>query len=128
MTMLRSTFLITLLSLCITMSTHAEDKGSVLRHVVCFKFKAEVTPAKIKEIEDAFKGLKTKIPQISAFEWGTNNSPENLAKGFTHCFTLSFKSEDDRKTYLPHPDHKAFGALLKGSIDDVFVIDYWAKE
>jgi len=98
---------------------------SLLRHVVLFKFKNDTPPKKIKEIEEAFYNLPSKIPQISSYEWGLNNSPENLNKGFTHCFFLTFKSEADRAIYLPHPDHKAFGSLLTPYLDDVLVIDYW---
>jgi hypothetical protein len=99
-----------------------------LQHVVAFKFKEGTTPQQIQEVEKEFRALKKKIPQIAALEWGTNNSPENLNKGFTHCFILTFKSEADRETYLPHPDHKAFGKMLGPILGDVFVIDFWAAK
>jgi hypothetical protein len=98
-----------------------------LRHVVLFKFKADADPAAIKRAEDAFVALPAKIPEIKDFEWGLNNSPEGLEKGFTHCYFLTFASEEDRAVYLPHPDHKAFGKLLDGILDDVLVVDYWAE-
>jgi len=60
-------------------------------------------------------------------EWGTNVSKEKKDKGFTHCFILSFKSEKDLETYIAHPDHKAFGKIVGPVLDDVFVIDFWAK-
>jgi len=100
---------------------------SVLRHVVLFKFKAGTRPEDIKKVEDAFGALPSKIPEIKSYEWGINNSPEGLEKGFTHCFFLTFKSEEDRAIYLPHPDHKAFGAALKPHLADVLVLDYWIK-
>ena len=96
-----------------------------LRHVVLFKFKESATAADIKGVEEAFAALPAKIKEIRGFEWGTNNSPEGLDKGFTHCFFLSFDSEEDRAIYLPHPDHKAFGDVLGPHLDDVLVIDYW---
>ena len=100
---------------------------SVLRHVVLFKFKEGTTAADIKKVEDAFSALPSKIPQIMSYEWGLNNSPEGLEKGFTHCFFLTFNSKEDRAIYLPHPDHKAFGQVLSPFLDDVLVIDYWTK-
>lgn len=103
-------------------------QDSVLRHVVLFKFKEGTSDKKITEIEDAFAALPSKIPQIMSYEAGLNNSPEGLNKGLTHCFLLTFKSEEDRAIYLPHPDHKAFGALLSGHLDDVTVVDYWASK
>ena len=105
--------------------TNKEQK--MLRHVVVFKFKDDASPEDVKKVEDAFRALPSKIKEIKGFEWGTNNSPENLAQGFTHCFFLSFKSEEDRAAYLPHPAHKAFGDVLKPYLDKVLVIDYWTK-
>lgn len=97
-----------------------------LRHVVLFSFKSTSTAADVKKVEDAFRALPAKIKEISAFEWGTNNSPENLNQGFTHCFLVSFRSEKDREVYLPHPAHKAFVDVLKPHLDKVLVVDYWA--
>ncbi len=109
----------------------AEKKAAtaprLLRHVVMFKFKADAKPAEVQKVVDAFGDLKKKISHVAAYEWGTNNSPENLNKGFTHCFVLSFKTEKDRDAYLPHPDHKAFVVLLKPVLEEAFVIDYWTN-
>lgn len=99
--------------------------GKVLRHAVFFSFKEESTEANIEEVVDAFRGLPKKIPAIIDFAWGTNNSPEGLDDGFTHCFLLTFKDEAGREEYLPHPEHKAFGDVLRPHMKDVFVIDYW---
>lgn len=96
-----------------------------LRHVVMFKFKDDADPSGVKAVEDAFADLPNKVKEISYFEWGKNNSPENLNKGFTHCFFVSFDSEAAREAYLPHPDHKAFVELLGPVLDDVMVVDYW---
>ena len=102
----------------------SKAKVKKIRHVVCFKFKEDATEAQNKKVEKAFAGLKKKIPEIKGLEWGVNNSPEGLNKGFTHCFILSFADEKARDAYLPHPDHKAFGEILKPILDDVFVIDF----
>ena len=113
----------------VAQTTRAEAKAEkMLRHVVLFKFKDGTTPVDMKKVEDAFRALPSKIKEIKGLEWGTNNSPENLAQGFTHCFFLSFNSEKDRAAYLPHPAHKAFGDVLTPHIDKVLVVDYWAKE
>ena len=110
-----------------TMKAEVPVNKALLRHVVLFKFKEGADQAAINKAEKAFAGLKNKIPEIQGFEWGLNNSPEGLDKGFTHCYFLTFKSEEDRAVYLPHPDHKAFGGLLKDILEDVLVVDYWAK-
>jgi hypothetical protein len=111
----------------------AEDVGAVapksgkLRHVVLLKFKDGTTPEQIKKVEDAFRALPSKVPEIVDFEWGTNNSPEHLNQGFTHCFFLTFHDDAGRAAYLPHPAHKAFGKVLHPVLDKVLVIDYNVK-
>lgn len=97
------------------------------RHVVLFKFKADAPAAEIEKVEKAFGALKGKIGLIQDYEWGTNVSPEGKTDGFTHCFFVTFKSKGDLEKYLPHPEHKKFGATLKGLIDKVLVVDYVAK-
>ena len=109
-------------------STQNTAPKKMLRHVVLFKFKDSATPAQVKEVEDAFRKLPSQIKEIKSLEWGTNNSPENLAQGFTHAFFVTFDSEAAREVYLPHPAHKAFGKVLGPYLDKVLVIDYWTKE
>lgn len=103
------------------------NKGKHLRHVVLFKFKDTAAASDVKKVEDAFAGLAKKIKLIKQFEWGTNNSPENLNQGLTHCFLVTFSSEKDRDAYLVHPDHKAFVEILKPHLDKATVVDYWTK-
>ena len=97
------------------------------RHIVLFKFKPDAPAVEVEKVEKAFVALKESIDQIEDLEWGTNVSPEGKADGFTHCFFVTFKSKADLEAYLPHPEHKKFGAGLKGLIDKVLVFDYVAK-
>lgn len=109
--------------------TFAQDKSNrMLRHIVMFKFKETSSKEDIQKVVDAFRSLKQSIPEVAAFEHGTDNSPEGLANGFTHCFLVTFKSEKDREVYLPHPKHKEFVEILKPHLDKVQVIDYWAQD
>lgn len=105
---------------------HAAE-GQV-RHVVCLKFKDGTKPEDIKKVETAFRDLKNKIKEVLGLEWGTNVSAEKHDKGFTHCFVLTFLDQKDVQAYANHPEHKAFGALLKPVLDDVFVIDFHVRE
>lgn len=102
--------------------------GSKLRHVVLFGFKETATPEQIKEVERAFCALPGKISEIHDFEWGTDVSVENLARGYTHCFLVTFLNEADRDAYLPHPAHRAFVSLLQPHLEQVLVVDYWSRQ
>jgi Stress responsive A/B Barrel Domain len=129
-------FFILLFLMSITMTAQTTKKANkmatptvkVLRHVVLFKFKETSSAEDVKKVEDAFRALPSKIKEVKSFEWGKNNSPEGINDGLTHCFLVSFASEKDRATYLPHPDHMAFVEVLKPHVDKVVVIDYWAEK
>jgi lysophospholipase L1-like esterase len=99
----------------------------VLRHVVLFKFKADVTPTQVQEVIDEFRKLADKIETVQGFEWGTDVSPEKLADGFTHCFFVTFADEKGRDAYLPHPAHQEFVNIAKPRLDKVLVVDYWTQ-
>ena len=100
-----------------------------VRHVVVFKYKQGATEEQIRQVTNAFRDLKNTIPGIVSFEYGVNSSPEAKNHGFTHVYLLTFVDAKARDTYLPHPEHKKFGALLAklGILEDVFVIDYAPK-
>jgi lysophospholipase L1-like esterase len=99
----------------------------VLRHVVFLKFKPEIGPAKTREVLQAFQALGKRIDVVAAIESGTNNSPEGLADGFTHVFTLTFHSTADRDVYLNHAIHQEFVQLALPVLEKVCVLDYWAQ-
>ncbi len=107
-----------------TLKAETMTKPSVYRHFVLFKFAESATAEQVQSVCEAFAKMPEKIDTIKGYETGINISPENKNKGFTHGFLLTFDDQAGLETYLPHPDHKAFGASLKGLIDDVLVFDY----
>jgi len=104
----------------------AYKASTQVKHVVVFKYKPSATPEQIEQVTAAFKALKGKIPGIVSFEYGVNNSPEKLNKGFTHVYLLTFTDAAARDAYLPHPEHKNFGALLGklNILEEPFVVDF----
>lgn len=109
-------------------SNQKEQTEQLLRHVVLFKFKDSSTKEDIQQVVEAFRELPEQIDGILDFEWGTDVSPEGLSDGFTHCFFVTFKDEQSRDAYLPHPAHEAFGSLVGPHLDKVLVVDYWVKD
>jgi hypothetical protein len=107
----------------------ADLRNAWARTTICLRQRSlRNRPADIKKVEEAFQALPKQISQVQSLEWGANVSKEKRDKGFTHCFLLSFKSEADRDAYIEHPAHKAFGKLVGPVLDDVFVLDFWAKD
>ena len=111
----------------IMLTAQNSQQSKLLRHVVLFKFKDSSTGQDVDKVIAAFEKLPQQISQIKAFEWGLNNSPENLNEGLTHAFLLTFSSEKDRDDYLIHPEHKKFGGIVGPHIEKVVVVDYWIK-
>jgi hypothetical protein len=110
------------------MEAVVKKNDKVLRHIVIFKFKEEASEAEVQKISDSFNALPNHISIIKDFEWGLNDSPEDLHQGFTHCYMLTFNSEEERDSiYTPHPKHQAFVASLQPHLEKVFVVDYWTK-
>ena len=95
-----------------------------IRHLVLFRFADGTSTADRDGIASAFAALPSQIDGITALEWGTNVSPEGLAKDFTHAFMLTFRDAAARDAYLPHPAHRAFVEGLKPHLADVLVFDY----
>ena len=109
---------------------YAYKASTAVKHVVVFKYKPAASAEHIEQVTTAFKALKGKIPGIVSFEYGTNNSPEKLNKGFTHVYLLTFTDAAARDAYLPHPEHKKFGELLGklGVLEEPFVVDFEVQE
>ena len=102
----------------------ADKPAALLRHVVLFKFKPEVTKPQVQEVVDVFAALPKRIDTIAAFEWGTDVSVEMKSEGFTHCFVVSFKDAKARDEYLPHAAHGEFVKLVGPRIEKVLVFDF----
>ncbi|BDS07604.1 stress responsive protein [Oceaniferula spumae] len=118
---------LTFASLLSAFADHHGEKKANFRHVVCFKFKADATPEQIKAIEKAFGELPSKIDTIKGYEWGTSVGDKEKAKGFTHCFVVTFADKAGLDVYIPHAAHQAFVKQLKPLLDDVFVFDFVAQ-
>jgi hypothetical protein len=103
------------------------NTSTTLRHIVLFSFKDSASVEQIDAVVADFGLLKERIPGIVAYECGTNVSPEGLNQQFTHCFTLTFASEEDRDGYLLHAAHQAFVDTLGACLEKSLVVDYWAQ-
>ena len=109
-----------------TMTNTSTPTNQTVRHIVAWRFRDGTTDAQIERFTGAFRGLTTKIDGIIGFEHGANNSLENLNRGLTHVYLLTFESVQARDAYLPHPAHKAFGEMIgqMGIVAEVLVVDY----
>ena len=96
----------------------------MIRHVLFVRFKADASSESIDLVRTAFKKISSKIEGIVGVEWGLNNSPENLNKGFTHCILMTFIDEIARDNYLPHPEHDSLKEVFGAVLEEIIVVDY----
>ena len=100
----------------------------MIRHIVLFSYRQEAKKEDLQILHKKFTSLTKRISEISEFEWGVNMSPENLNRGLTDGYVLSFSDSEKRDSYLVHPDHKAFSEFAGPLLEKVLVFDYVADK
>lgn len=100
----------------------------MVHHVVLFRFRSDLPEGAVEEVFAELRGFRQSIPGITGFQGGAYNSPEGLAQGFTHGFTMTFADAASRDAYLPHPLHQAVVAkllpMLEGGVEGVVAFDF----
>jgi len=80
----------------------------MVRHIVLFQFRDDISNERVSEIMEGFGELKAEIPGIQDYSWGFNNSPEGLNRGLNAGFVMTFNAAEDRDRYLEHPAHRRY--------------------
>ena len=88
--------------------TKSDYKSGTIRHIVLFRFKADVTTAQKDQIVAEFKNLQQHClrdgkPYIQSLSYGDQMSGEGASQGFTLGFIVTFNSEGDRNYYVGEP-------------------------
>jgi hypothetical protein len=98
-----------------------------IRHIVLCKFAPAVTAAARDAIFAELAALRGHLTGITAMSFGANVSPEGLAQGFAHGFTIDFTDAAARDAYLADAAHGRAGArlvaALDGGVDGLIVFD-----
>ena len=98
--------------------------AGAVRHLVMCRFRPGTSAERVAAFVAHFRSLKDLIPGILSFECGENISPEGMNRGMNFAVMLTFESAAARDVYLPHPEHKNFGAAQGEILEEVQVIDY----
>jgi len=83
----------------------------MIRHIVFFKFKPEVSDADRELVFNLIRTAAAKISEAKHFSIGKQLVPsqewykERLATDFTWGLSADFDTEDDLYTYQKHPAH-----------------------
>ena len=86
----------------------------MVKHIVLFKLKENLSDAEKKEVMIRFKNtieaLPAKINFIRSIHVGLNINPD---EEWDICLDSSFDSLDDAKAYAIHPEHVKAATILK---------------
>jgi hypothetical protein len=101
----------------------------MINHIVILKFKSHVTESDIDSVVHQLGNLKELIPSIKSFSFGKNISLEQLNKGYTHAFIMTFDDVTGRDLYVEHPEHKKIATellmpMLEEGLQSVVVLDF----
>lgn len=97
----------------------------MIRHIVLFKFRKDVSAAARQVAAKAFKegieALPAVIPDICSVKVGVNVNP---AEEWDICLTSLFSCLGDVKAYGAHPAHKAVASELMRLVDERACVDF----
>ena len=95
----------------------------MIRHVVFFKFKADIGAAEREAGISALRGLPAKIDFIRTFELGEDvlRSP----RSWDLVLVATYDDLEALQTYATHPDHVPVVELLKTLCDSIGSVDYF---
>lgn len=97
----------------------------MVKHIVLFKLKEELTQEEKANVMNRFKSaieaLPARIPAIRHIFVGLNMNPEEK---WDICLESEFDTLEDVKAYASHPDHLAASGLLKDYKQDRACTDY----
>ena len=71
----------------------------MIRHILLIKFKDSVGHSDIGNVKILFESMVQKIDGVLSVEWGLNDSPEHMNKGFTYSVFMTFANEKGRDNY-----------------------------
>ena len=94
----------------------------MLVHIVCWKYKAEITGAVRSEHRRFLRALVGVIPQIVSFEVGEDILHHD--RSFDTGLVAKFADRAGLEAYIAHPDHQAVAAFGKKISERVVSVDF----
>ena len=94
----------------------------MIKHVVFFKFKQDISPAEREAGISGLRALPDKIDFIRSFEVGEDVL--KLPRSWDVVLVATYDDLDALQAYAVHPDHVPVAELLKVLCDSVGSVDY----
>jgi hypothetical protein len=91
-------------------------------HLVLFTVKSEASPEDVEDLLSSIRALRGSISNVMDLSVGEDFS--GRAKGYTHGLFVRFRTADDLRAYLEHPEHQAVVEKLEEVTSGRLVVDY----
>jgi hypothetical protein len=95
----------------------------MLVHIVCWKYKSEITEAERAEHREKLKNLPGVIPDILSFQVGADIL--HLERSFDTGLVATYPDRKALDAYTVHPDHQKVAALGKQIAEKVVSVDFF---
>jgi hypothetical protein len=89
---------------------------------VLFAVNDDVSTKDVEGLLTSIRNLRGSIPNVIDLSVGEDFS--GRAKGYTHGLFVRFRTADDLRAYLDHPDHRAVVEKLEALTAGRLVVDY----
>jgi hypothetical protein len=84
--------------------------------------KDDASAEDVEDLLSGIRGLRSSIENVMDLSVGEDFS--GRAKGYTHGLFARFRTSDDLRAYLNHPDHRAVVEKLDELTTGRLVVDY----
>lgn len=91
-------------------------------HLVLFAVKDEASSEDVEDLLSSLRALRSSITNVMDLSVGKDFS--GRAKGYTHGLFVRFRTSDDLRAYLNHPEHQAVVEKLDALTTGRLVVDY----
>lgn len=95
----------------------------MLIHIVCWKYKPEITDEEREEHRKKLKNLPGVIPDILSFHVGADIL--HLERSFDTGLVATYPNRAALDAYTVHPSHQAVAALGKQIAEKVVSVDFF---
>jgi hypothetical protein len=98
----------------------------MLTHIVCWKYKPEITDAEREEHRRKLRALPSVIPNILSFAVGADVL--HLERSFDTGLVATYPDRAALDFYTDHAEHQAVAALGKRIAEKVVSVDFFTEE
>ena len=91
-------------------------------HLVLFAVKGDASSEDVEDLLSSLRALRSSITNVMDLSVGKDFS--GRAKGYTHGLFVRFRTSDDLRAYLNHPEHQAVVEKLDALTTGRLVVDY----